>query len=245
MSMSMKEQILELDSSTINLIENAAIHTAAGNDGLLYPAQLLPLFSLSLQTLNDCLSQMVDGSSIIEKLQDGLICYEFKNLSHKLLKGADMKARQVSFDAENLKRAKIEHQIMYAAAALKDRVFAETIAASTDFTLSEIKDILKELSLGKFISEKLDEEKGSIYFIFPKMNYFEKNFKDNMQYLRLQHPLESFDAKAAVFVKYMFISLIMLCLLFFAKVNFRVLVMLFLLSIPVCAVMTYFSYKKH
>ena len=243
--MSTQEQILKLDSSTINLIENAAIHIAAGNDGLLYPAQLLPLFSLSLQTLSNCLSQMVDNSSIIEKLQDGLICYEFKNLSHKLLQGADMKAQQVLFEGQDLKKAKIEHQIMYAAAGLKDRVFAETVAASTDFTLSEVKEILKELSLGKFISEKLDEEKGSIYFIFPKVNYFEKNFKDNMQYLRLQHPLESFDAKAAVFVKYMFISLIMLCLLFFAKVNFRILVVLFLMSIPASAVMTYFSYKKH
>jgi predicted transcriptional regulator len=234
----------ELDSKTVNFIENTAIHTAARNDGLLYAAQLMPFFSLSLQTLDNCLAKMVDGSSIIKTINNGLTCYEFRNLSDQLLKGTDMTSRHISYEGEDIKRAKIEHQILYASVDFKGRIHAEKIAASTEFTLSEIKEILKKLSLAKFISENLNEEKGSIYYIFPEIEYFEKNFKDNMQFLRLESPIESFDAKAAVFVKYMFICLIMLCLLFFAKVNFRFLIILFMLSIPLSAIMTYFNYKK-
>ena len=110
--------------------------------------------------------------------------------------------------------------------------------------MKEVKNILKELSLAKFISEQLDEEKGSIFYIFPKVEYFEKNFKENIQFLRLADPQESFDAKAGDFVRYMFICLIMLGLLWFAKVNFRMLIILFIAAFPLCALMTYFKYKK-
>ena len=234
----------ELDSGIVNSIENCALHTAARNKGKLYTAQLLPYFSLSLSTLNKCLTNMVDGSSIIRDEENGVEFYEFRNLSDKLLPGTDLSARAVGHDGEDLSLIKIEHQIFYAAADFDGPIHAEAIAASTDFTLQEVKEILNKLSLSRFISEKLDEEKGCIYYAFPKLEYFEKNFKDNMQFLRLSDPQESFDAKAAVFVKYMFMNLIMLCMLFFAKVNFRLLVLLFILSFPICAVLTYFQYKK-
>jgi hypothetical protein len=234
----------ELDTATVSAIENCALHLAARNKGKLYTAQLLPYFSLSLETLDRSISNMVDRSSIVKDTENGLVCYDFRNLSDKLLPGTDLTTRHVPLESEDLVRNKIQHQVFYAASEFEGKIFAESIAASTDFTLQEVKSILKELSLSKFISEKLDEEKGSIFYIFPKVEYFEKNFKENMQYLRLADPQESFDAKAGDFVKYMFICLMMLGLLFFAKVNFRMLIMLFIASFPLCALMTYFKYKK-
>ena len=233
-----------LDKKSVNLIENMTIHLAAVNKGLVSTVQLMPYFSLPLQELDKWLKNMVDDTSVVKTIEKGITVYEFKDVSEKLLPGINLDSIQVEYEGKDLERTRLEHQIVHAAHKADGKVSAESIAANSDFTLNEIKEVLKDLSLNKFISQGLDEENGSIYYIFPKTEYFEKNYKDNMQFLRLEDPVQSFDAKAAVFVKYMFICLIMIGLMFFAKVNFRFLIMLFLISIPLSAIMTYFNYKK-
>ena len=233
-----------LDSKAVNSIENLAIHLAAGFGGRLSATQLIPYFSLPVKDLDNCLNDMVDNSSVIKTVENGFTVYEFKNISEKLLPGTNLNAVQIHLEGKDIRNTKMEHQIVHAAHNVDGRLSAETIAANTEFPLSEVKETLQRLSLGKHISQGLDEDDGSIYYSFPKTEYFDKNFKDNMQFLRLEDPVESFDAKAAVFFKYMFICLIMIGLLFFAKVNFRFLIILFLISMPISAIMTYFNYKR-
>ncbi|MCM8543453.1 MAG: hypothetical protein NE328_24500 [Lentisphaeraceae bacterium] len=233
-----------LDSKSVNSIENLAIHLAAGFNGQLSATQLLPYFSLPLKELDKCLSDMVDNSSVLKSVEKGLTVYQFKNISEKLLPGVNLSAIKMELPDKDIRSTKLEHQIVHAAHNAEGRISAESIAVNTEFTLSEVKETLKRMSIEKYISQGLNEDDGSIYYIFPKTEYFDKNFKDNMQFLRLEDPVESFDAKAAVFFKYMFICLIMIGLLFFAKVNFRFLIILFLISMPISALMTYFNYKK-
>ena len=233
-----------LDSKSVNSIENLAIHLAAGFGGRLSATQLIPYFSLPVKDLDKCLNDMVDNSSVLKSVENGIRVYEFKNISEKLLPGVSFKAVKIDQEDKDLRSTNIEHQIVHALHNVEGRVSAEIIAVNTDFTLKEVKESLKNLSLDKHISQGLNEEDGSIYYIFPKTEYLDANFKDNMQYLRLEDPVQSFDAKAAVFCKYMFICLMMLGLLFFAKVNFRILIILFLISVPISALMTYFNYKK-
>ena len=233
-----------LDSKSVNYIENMAIHLAAGFGGRLSATQLMPYFALPVKELDKCLNDMVDSSSVLKSVEDGITVYEFKNINDQLLPGVNLNAVEVKLPEQNIRETKLEHQIVHAAHNFEGRISAETIAVNSEFTLSEVKETLKRLSLEKHISQGLDEEDGSIYYIFPKTEYFDNNFKDNMHYLRLENPAESFDAKAAVFFKYMFICLLMIGLLFFAKVNFRFLIILFLASVPISAIMTYFNYKK-
>jgi hypothetical protein len=234
----------ELDNKTVNSIENMAIHLAAGLGGNLSATQLLPYFSLPLKEVDKCLNNMVDSISVLKTEEKGITVYQFKNISENLLPGVNLSAVHVELLGKDIRSTKMEHQIVHAVHGVKGPVSAESIAVNSEFTLNEIKETLTRLSLEKYISQGLNEDEGNIYYIFPKTEYFEKNFKDNMQYLRLEDPIESFDAKAGVFFKYMFICLIMIGLLFVAKVNPRILIILFLLSMPISALMTYFNYKK-
>jgi hypothetical protein len=233
----------ELSSKMINAIENVAINIAAQNDGNLYSTQLMPYFSLSLRQLDKCLLDMVDNSSILKTENKGISYYKFKNLTANNLPNMNKNVRDSVIEGD-IRQNKLEHQVIHTASHVEGKVHAASIAANTDFTLSEVKSLLEKLNLDGFISENLDEENGSIYYLFPKMVYPEKNFKINMHALLPKGSQESFDMSMAMFTRYMFTCIILLVLMFFAKVNFRFLVILFLLSMPLSAMITYYNSKK-
>ncbi|NQZ56205.1 MAG: hypothetical protein HRT88_01875 [Lentisphaeraceae bacterium] len=233
-----------LNSQAVNSIEKIILYLAANNGGKLYAAQLLPYFALSLGSLDSCLQNMVDNSSIVKVDDHGLNCYEFWHLSSERLAQVDLSSKRLTFAEPNRRQAKLEHQIMHAASQLKGRVFAETIAGSTDFTLREIKTTLQQLSLDKYISQEFDEGSGCIYYSFPKIDYNDKNFKANMKFLDSDESQQAFDASAAIFIKFMFICMIIIGLMFFAKVNFRILIVVFMLSLPLSAIMTSLNQKN-
>ncbi|MCM8537187.1 MAG: hypothetical protein NE334_14705 [Lentisphaeraceae bacterium] len=232
-----------LSSKTVNAIENLAINIAAQNDGNLFIVQLSPYFALSLQQLNECVAQMVDNSSILKLESNGTSYYKFKNISTNQLPPFSQQVKEGDTDGD-IRRTRILHQVLHAASRLNDQVFPASIAANTDFTLQDVKSTLEELNVDGFISEKLDEENGGIYYDFPEFTYPDKNYKIIMTMLLPKGSQESFDATMGTFMKYMFICLCMLTLMFFAKVNFRLLVLLFIASMPLSAVMTYFNNKK-
>ncbi|MCH2209025.1 MAG: hypothetical protein MK132_24620 [Lentisphaerales bacterium] len=232
-----------LSSKTVNAIENLAINIAAQNDGNLYTLQLVPYFSLPVKQINSCLEAMVDNSSILKLEANGLTYYKFKNLNRDNLPPTNQNVRESSVEGD-FRKTKLEHQIVHAAAKITGGIQPASLAANTDFTLQEVKDTLEEMNLNGFIAEKLDEENGSIYYIFPEVGYPERNFEINMHAMLPKGSQESFEANMSVFMRYMFYWVVLIALLAVARVHVRFLIPLFFISMPFSGYMAYLNSKK-
>lgn len=232
-----------LSSKTVNAIENLAINIAAQNDGNLYTLQLVPFFSLPVKKIHSCLTAMVDNSSILKLEADGITYFKFKNLDSNNLPPKNNNVRETLVDGD-IRQTKMEHQIIHASAKIHGNVQPASLAANTDFTLQEVKSTLEQMNINGFISEKLNEDDGSIYYVFPDVDYPERNFKINMHALLPKGSQESFEANMSVFMRYMFYWIVLIALLAVARVHVRFLVPLFLISMPFSGYMAYLNSKK-
>ena len=232
-----------LSSKTVNAIENLAINIAAQNDGNLYTLQIVPYFSLPIKQIHDCIVNMVDNSSILKLEAKGITYFKFKNLDGKNLPPTNQSVRDSSIEGD-LRQTKLEHQVIYAASHIEGHIQPASLAANTDFTLQDIKATLESMNLNGYIAEKLDEEDGSIFYVFPEVTYPDRNYKVNMHALLPKGSQESFEANMSVFMRYMFYWIVLIALLAVARVHPRFLVPLFLISMPFSGYMAYLNSKK-
>ncbi len=68
---------MQLSEKLSNVIENLACRLAQANGGTITPHYILPYIPLSLGIVEECLNNMVDGSSITSSVEDNLTTFSF------------------------------------------------------------------------------------------------------------------------------------------------------------------------
>lgn len=69
--------LMQLSQKLSNVIENLACRLAQANGGTITPHYILPYIPISLGIIEQCLNNMVDGSSITSSVEDNLTTFSF------------------------------------------------------------------------------------------------------------------------------------------------------------------------
>lgn len=208
------ETQLEVSAATANAVENLAYQVAARQEGRILPVQLAPYLPMSLRLIRACLDNMVDEQAVLRDEVDGLPGYRFttgpgaageatgltecvsckdgsrldeiplcpaclSRLNQELAKLAD----QNGWPAE----AVYEHEILFLGAEAEHPLEASELAARSRYTLKQMRQKLKNLTLAEFIRQDLDEERGAVVCHLPPLTYSRAAFERNRQTIR-RHP---------------------------------------------------------
>lgn len=196
-----------------NVVENLACRIAEQEGGRLAPHHLMPFLPVSLELIEKCLRDMVDGSSVIETEEDEIQCFEFPaqigksgaagvlalttcvSCANDLESGrrvlcrscAELLHTELNSLAERIgwpAQAVYEHEILYLAAGQPGPARAETLAGRSRYTLRSMRRKLERLCLERRARQDLDPDAGAVVYHFPALTYPRAQYQANMAVIR-------------------------------------------------------------
>lgn len=220
----------QLSDQAGNVIENLACRIAERSGGRIAANHLLPYLPVSLAVVDDCLANMVDGTSVLTEETDGVRWYEFPAYSDSPPRAGMLAAETcVACDADlprqpgrvvcpactDLLRRELntladrtgwpaqavfEHEILYLAADHAEPVRAEALAGRSRYTLRNMRGKLETLTLGKHVRQELDAENGALTYHFPSIDYPRDLYRGNAQVIR-EYPASMTEELQLKFVR--------------------------------------------
>jgi len=134
-------------------------------------------------------------------------------------------------------QAVYEHEILYLAAGHQGPVHAEDLAGHSRYTLRSMRRKLDKISLDNYLRQELDRQAGMMTYYFPEIIYSKELYRKNMIIIRtypasVTEEVEMKITRILFTLGWMFLGLLALALL---HVPFPLLILLFLVSAPVVA----------
>ena len=263
-----------LSEESVNIIENLAYQTAEYCNGRVTPHHLLPFLPVSIDIINDCLEEMVDGNAVIADKEDGVMVYEFPAcrresagespkgftrltkdqvtaLTHQVREspGYAVFLGECSKLAEMTgwpARAVYEHEFCYLASTLDGAIHAENLAGRSRYTLRETRKKLARMCVDGYIVEVLDQANGSLTYYFPEISYPRSLYDDNMKIIQ-SYPSSVMEEVEIKVIRILFVLtalLIALFILAFLHMPFPLLILLFLVLAPLLTILIWRHRQK-
>jgi len=262
------ESKVGLTETLSNLIENVATHVAQDNKGKITPAELMPYLPMSLKLVETALDGMVNEQSVFSDRTGDFKTYSFTAYENRAPKkgmsefdacascGKDLGEWKPNLICATCMRtvreelgklaeknawpahAVYEHEILYLAARHGKPVPAETLAADTRYTLSNMKKKLKRLVVEGYAVQELDEEAGLEKFRFPLSEYPRDRYQANMEIIA-GYPasvMEELELKTVRIIITIALMLLVVFVLALMRVPLPILMGAFIVAVPVVSI---------
>ena len=245
-----------------NAAENIAFRLAETRNGIITPAELLPYLPVSLGVITDILNDAAaESEAITPETVEGLRRYLFRSAKPAAAPLNDTHCVSCDNDSTDLlctecsgklntalraeaetngwpAQAIYEHEICYLAARTASPVSAEKLASASRFTLRRMRRKLDQMQQGLSVRKERDTETGLPSYVFPAAPYPREHYLQNMQLIRSLPA--SITEEIEVRVVHILVSLgilfFVLLTLAFWGFPFPFLLMAFLISAPILAV---------
>ena len=131
-----------------------------------------------------------------------------------------------------------EHEILHLAAQLAGPVTARDLAARSRYSLRAVRGKLDAMSAGGHIEKDFDETRQTEVYSFPKIEYPESNYRDNMDIVRTYPAAAMEEARLRLFRVLCALGLEVVIFITLASLHlpFLLLIVLFLIAAPVTAI---------
>lgn len=263
-----------LSEESVNIIENLAYQTAEYCNGRITPHHLLPFMPVSLDIINDCLEEMVDGNAVIADKEGGIFVYEFPacrrdsveespkgftRLTKDQVTALTRQVREAPGYAAFLKecsklaemtgwpaRAVYEHEFCHLASTLDGAIHAENLAGRSRYTLRQTRKKLAQMCLDGYLLEKLDQSNGAITYYFPEITYPRSLYDENRKVIQT-YPSSVMEEVEVKVIRVLFALtglLIALFILAFLHMPFPLLILMFLVLAPLLTILIWRHREK-
>jgi hypothetical protein len=136
-------------------------------------------------------------------------------------------------------QAVYEHEILYLAANGKAPHYCAKLAGKSNLTVRNMRRKLDKMCVEGFVTQKMDESKGLIEYIFPKIDYPKNFYSENMNIIR-SYPASVMEEVEIKLIRILFsISLLGILLFlgsFFFRLPFPIVIVLLLIISPAIAI---------
>ena len=245
-----------------NTVENSAFRLAEKGNGTIHPAELLPSLPISLGMIVDILNDAAaESEAITAETVDGLRRYVFRSAqpgaatmtashcitcdtdSHELFCEECRKKFEAALQTEAETngwpaQAVYEHEICYLAARTGSPVSAEKLASASRFTLRRMRRKLELMRQGLSVRLARDPETSILSYAFAAAPYPRENYLKNMKWIRSLPAsiTEDIEARMVHILTAMGLLFFLLLGLAFWRIPFPLLLLMFLITSPILAV---------
>ena len=248
-----------------NAIENVAFRLCGRLLKPITPAELLPWLPVSIEMITDVLNEAsAESAAITTETIDGIRHYTFDQAVSSQKSGADPaqclscgenfqsdKSALCDLCQQTLlnalkKEAEVnawpaqavyQHEICYLAARMTPPISAEQLAGASRLTLRRMRKKLEQMQGALAVRQQRNSETGVLTYAFPRMDYPRVAYLQNIRLIRtfpasITEDVEVRLAHVFTAIGLLFIGLLLLALW---AIPFPLLILLFLITAPILA----------